>query len=116
MAQVTGKDIYAYPHRELFGAWGAALVSRERVKELELQGKAVRSAYRGWEWLEESFARREVSCLDHFGPLSCGVRNCKLKIFTIGQDEVITGGGVGGEATARARQHSLPTATASPYR
>jgi len=92
MAQVTGNDIYAYPHRELFGAWGAALVSRERVKELELQGKAVRSAYRGWEWLEESFARREVFCLDHFGPLSCGVRNCKLKIFTIGQDEVITGG------------------------
>ncbi len=33
MAQVTGKDIYAYPHRELFGAWGAGLFLRDEIIE-----------------------------------------------------------------------------------
>jgi len=27
------------------------------------------------------FEKRDVMCADHFGKLSCGMRNCKLKIF-----------------------------------
>lgn len=92
MAQVTGKEIYAYPHRELFGAWGAGLFLRNRILQLQTEGKEVRSAFRGFEVVDMKFEKRDVLCSDHFGPLSCGMRNCKLKIFSIGGEEVITGG------------------------
>ena len=92
MAQVTGKEIYAYPHRELFGAWGAGLFLRNRILQLQTERKEVRSAFRGFEVVDMKFEKRDVLCSDHFGPLSCGMRNCKLKIFSIGGEEVITGG------------------------
>lgn len=92
MAQVTGKDIHAYPHRELFGAYGAALWTRKRVFELEDSGGKPKSAFRGWDVSEMSFSHEEVSCSDHFGPLSCGTRNCTLKIFRIGEEEIVSGG------------------------
>lgn len=92
MAQVTGKDIYAYPHRELFGAWGAGLFLRNQILQLQEEGKEVCSAFRGFEVVDMVFEKRDVMCSDHFGPLSCGMRNCKLKVFSIGGEEVITGG------------------------
>ncbi|HOJ82341.1 MAG TPA: 2-hydroxyacyl-CoA dehydratase [Acetomicrobium flavidum] len=92
MAQVTGKDIYAYPHRELFGAWGAGLFLRDQILQLQREGREVKSAFRGFEVVDMVFEKRDVMCADHFGKLSCGMRNCKLKIFSIGGEEVITGG------------------------
>ncbi|MGY4686939.1 acyl-CoA dehydratase activase-related protein [Petrotoga sp. DB-2] len=92
MAQVTNKDIYAYPHRELFGAWGAGLFLREEILKLKKEGKEARSAFRGFEVVDMKFEKEEVMCSDYFGKLSCKVRNCKLKIFTIGGEKVITGG------------------------
>ena len=90
MAQVTGKDIYAYPHRELFGAWGAGLFLRNQILQLQEEGKEVCSAFRGFEVVDMVFEKRDVMCSDHFGPLSCGMGNCKLKVFSIGGEEVIT--------------------------
>jgi len=92
MAQVINKDIYAYPHRELFGAWRAGLFLREEILKLKKEGKEVRSAFRGFEVVEMKFEKEEVMCSDYFGKLSCKVRNCKLKIFTIAGEKVITGG------------------------
>jgi len=92
MAQVTGKEIHAYPYRELFGAYGAALWVRNEVFELEGRGKEVQSAFRGWNVSDMSFSHEERSCSEYFGPLSCGTRNCMLKIFRIGEEEIVSGG------------------------
>ncbi|PNR95787.1 acyl-CoA dehydratase activase-related protein [Petrotoga sp. 9PWA.NaAc.5.4] len=92
MAQVTEKDIYAYPHRELFGAWGAGLFLREEILELKKEEKEVRSAFRGFEVVDMEFEKEETLCSDYFGKLSCKTRDCKLKIFNIAGEKVITGG------------------------
>ncbi|HOB16825.1 MAG TPA: acyl-CoA dehydratase activase-related protein [Defluviitoga sp.] len=92
MAQVTRKDIYAYPHRELFGAWGAGLFLREEISEARKKNKTVKSAFRGFEVVDMEFDKKDVLCSEHFGKLSCKMRNCKLKIFTIGDEKIITGG------------------------
>ncbi len=92
MAQVTGKEIHAYPYRELFGAYGAALWVRNRVFELENGGGQAKSAFRGWDIADLSFSHEEQHCSSYFGPLSCGKRDCMLKIFRIGEEEIVSGG------------------------
>jgi activator of 2-hydroxyglutaryl-CoA dehydratase len=49
LAQVTDKQIEAYPHREMFGAWGQALDIIENIKRLEREGRKHASAFRGWD-------------------------------------------------------------------
>ena len=92
LAQVTEKQIEAYPHREMFGAWGQALDIIENIKQLEAQGKSCESAFRGWDLVDMPFEKRRVSCKELFGEKSCGVRDCQLEVFSIEDDEIITGG------------------------
>jgi len=92
LAQVTEKEIEAYPHREMFGAWGQALDIIENIKQLEKQGVKYDSAFRGWEIIDMPFEKRKVSCRELFGDKSCGIRDCQLEIFSIEDDEIITGG------------------------
>ena len=92
LAQVTGKQIEAYPHREMFGAWGQALDIIENMKQLEKQNKQYESAFRGWDLVNKSFEKERASCRVLFGEKSCGVRDCQLEIFSIDEDRIITGG------------------------
>ena len=92
LAQVTEKQIEAYPHREMFGAWGQALDIIENIKQLEAQGKSYESAFRGWGLVDMPFEKRKVSCKELFGEKSCGVRDCQLEVFSIEEDEILTGG------------------------
>ena len=92
LAQVTGKQIEAYPHREMFGAWGQALDIIENIKQLEAQGKEYGTAFRGWGLVDMPFEKRRVSCRELFGEKSCGVRDCQLEVFSIEDDEIVTGG------------------------
>ena len=92
MAQVTEKEIEAYPHREMFGAWGQALDIIENIKRLEEQGKTCASAFRGWDLVDMPFEKRRISCKELFGDKSCGMRDCQLEVFSIEDDEIITGG------------------------
>jgi len=92
LAQVTDKKIEAYPHREMFGAWGQALDIIENIKQLEAQGRSYESAFRGWGLVDMPFEKRRVSCKELFGEKSCGVRDCQLEVFSIEEDEIITGG------------------------
>jgi len=92
LAQVTDKQIEAYPHREMFGAWGQALDIIRGIKELEQAGKKYGSAFRGWEIVDMPFEKRKVSCVELFGDKSCGMRDCQLEVFSIEDDEIITGG------------------------
>jgi predicted nucleotide-binding protein (sugar kinase/HSP70/actin superfamily) len=39
-----------------------------------------------------TFSHEERRCSDYFGSLSCGTRDCMLKIFRVGEEEIISGG------------------------
>jgi predicted nucleotide-binding protein (sugar kinase/HSP70/actin superfamily) len=92
LAQVTEKQIEAFPHREMFGAWGQALDIIENIKQLEEQGKSYGSAFRGWELVNMPFEKSRISCKELFGEKTCGMRDCQLEVFSIEADEIITGG------------------------
>jgi len=92
LAQVTEKEIEGYPHREMFGAWGQALDIIASIKKLEQEGKTCGTAFRGWQIIDMAFKKRKVLCRELFGEKSCGVRDCQLEVFSIEDDEIITGG------------------------
>ncbi|MCP4259175.1 MAG: CoA activase [Planctomycetes bacterium] len=92
LAQVSEKQIEAYPHREMFGAWGQALDIIGNIKQLEAQGKSCDSAFRGWGIVDMPFEKEQVSCKDLFEGKTCGMRDCQLEVFSIEDDEIITGG------------------------
>ncbi|UCC99957.1 MAG: hypothetical protein JSW66_08760 [Phycisphaerales bacterium] len=92
LAQVTGKLIEAYPHREMFGAWGQALDISENIERCRQVGTSCESAFRGWDVVDMPFAKRKVSCRELFKDKSCGMRDCQLEVFSIEDDEIITGG------------------------
>jgi len=92
LAQVTNKRIEAYPHREMFGAWGQALDIIEAIRQCERQGRKYGSAFRGWEIVDMPFEKRRVSCRELFKEKTCGMRDCQLEVFSIEDDEIITGG------------------------
>ncbi len=92
LAQVTEKEINAYPHREMFGAWGQALDIINNIKQFEAQGKEYDTAFRGWTIIDMPFDKRSISCKELFAEKCCGVRDCQLEVFSIESDEIITGG------------------------
>ncbi|MEA3224552.1 MAG: acyl-CoA dehydratase activase-related protein, partial [Planctomycetota bacterium] len=92
MAQVTEKEIQAYPHREMFGAWGQALDIIENIKQFEAQDKSYDTAFRGWGLVDMPFDKRSISCKELFEDKCCGIRDCQLEVFSIESDEIITGG------------------------
>ena len=92
LAQVTNKEIQAYPHREMFGAWGQALDIIDHIEQFAEQGKTCQSAFRGWDLVDMPFEKRKISCKELFADSSCGVRDCQLEVFAIEDDQIITGG------------------------
>ncbi len=92
LAQVAEQGIGAYPHREMFGAWGQALDIMGQIKQLESEGTEYGTAFRGWEIVDMPFNKRKVPCRELFGERSCGLRDCQLEVFSIEDDEIITGG------------------------
>ena len=92
LAQVAEKPIEAYPHREMFGAWGQALDIIQNIGRFEAEGKSYGTAFRGWQIVDMAFHKRKVSCRELFGEKSCGTRDCQLEVFNIEDDEIITGG------------------------
>jgi activator of 2-hydroxyglutaryl-CoA dehydratase/predicted nucleotide-binding protein (sugar kinase/HSP70/actin superfamily) len=92
MAQVTGKHIEAYPHREMFGAWGQALDIIDQIKRAGREGKPYGTAFRGWDLVDMAFHKKKLPCRELFAEKTCGMRDCQLEVFSIESDEVITGG------------------------
>ncbi len=92
LAQVANQEIEAYPHREMFGAWGQALDIIENIKRLKAQGKKGESAFRGWGIVDMPFEKQRISCRELFKEKSCGIRDCQLEVFSIEDDEILTGG------------------------
>jgi activator of 2-hydroxyglutaryl-CoA dehydratase/predicted nucleotide-binding protein (sugar kinase/HSP70/actin superfamily) len=95
LAQASGDTINGYPHREMFGAWGAALDVRNKILELEKENKEYESVFRGWGITKINFDKEKTTCKEYcneLGKKNCGVRDCSLENYLIGDDVIITGG------------------------
>ncbi|MEW6079684.1 MAG: BadF/BadG/BcrA/BcrD ATPase family protein [Thermodesulfobacteriota bacterium] len=93
LSQVTGRTLYAYPDREIFGAWGAALDVIREIQSLEKEGGAAwDTAFRGWSVMDMPFDKNKRSCREVFGSQSCGIRDCGLHLFKIGEETIISNG------------------------
>ena len=92
LAQVTERQIEAYPHREMFGAWGQALDIIEQIRRLEQEGKpTARPSAAGTSSTCPSTNERSraASCLGT-RPAACATASSKSS--TSRDDEIITGG------------------------
>jgi activator of 2-hydroxyglutaryl-CoA dehydratase/predicted nucleotide-binding protein (sugar kinase/HSP70/actin superfamily) len=91
LAQVADKDIYAYPHREIFGAWGAALDVIGPVRRMKQKHVPYASAFRGWELINMEFCKTKRKCKDVI-EASCDMRDCVLDVFDIDGEVILSGG------------------------
>ncbi|MBN2514274.1 MAG: hypothetical protein JXB18_15150 [Sedimentisphaerales bacterium] len=91
LAQVANKDIYAYPHREIFGAWGAALDVLSHISQMTQSGTACDTAFRGWELVDMVFCKSRRRCKEIVEG-SCSMRDCILDVFTIDNETILSGG------------------------
>ena len=92
LSQVTDRPLNAYPNREMFGAWGAALDVIQEIKRCDKDGLAWDTAFRGWTVMDASFEKEEKNCRAVFGDKSCGLRDCNLHLFHIGEETIISNG------------------------
>lgn len=96
LAQVSGKRIQAFRHREMFGAYGAALKAREEILKARKKGRVPETGFRGWEVIDAKFKREKYTCSElsnERGTGKCKERDCNLESIFIDDEEVISGGG-----------------------
>lgn len=85
----TGMEVHAFPHRQLFGALGAAIAVYSEIKRLE--GVNSETKFRGLEIADMLFEKRVENCSKIIKD-NCGVRDCKLQVYRIGDDVIYSGG------------------------
>jgi activator of 2-hydroxyglutaryl-CoA dehydratase/predicted nucleotide-binding protein (sugar kinase/HSP70/actin superfamily) len=91
LAQVADKDIYGYPHREIFGAWGAALDVIRHILDMKQNRVAFGTAFRGWDLIDMEFCKSRRKCKDMV-EASCDMRDCVLDVFDIDGEVILSGG------------------------
>jgi len=91
LALHTGAEIHAFPHRQLFGAMGAALVAFNRVNSILKGGESPVCRFRGFGVADIGFEKLNADCSAVI-PDSCGTRDCRLQIYKIGDEMVFSGG------------------------
>ena len=91
LALHTGTEVHAFPHRQLFGAMGAALVAYNNVKRIEEEGENPSCRFRGFKVADIEFEKINSDC-SKIVPDSCGLRDCSLQVYKIGDEMVFSGG------------------------
>ena len=91
LALHTSAEIHAFPHRQLFGALGAAIAVYNEIKSMEDSGIEFESKFRGLDVADMSFEKRAENC-GRLVEESCGKRDCKLQVYRIDEDEIYSGG------------------------
>ncbi len=86
----TDIEIHAFPHRQLFGALGAAIAIFKRIEEMKKSGKKYECKFRGLDISDMKFQKRVESCTNLVED-SCG-RDCKLQVYKLDKDEIFSGG------------------------
>ncbi|MEE9525015.1 MAG: BadF/BadG/BcrA/BcrD ATPase family protein [Candidatus Woesearchaeota archaeon] len=85
LALHSGIEIHAFPHRQLFGALGAAIAVHKEIK------KDGESKFRGLDIADMKFEKKIENCSIIVND-TCGVRDCKLQVYKIGDDVIYSGG------------------------
>lgn len=91
LALHTGMEIHAFPHRQLFGALGAALVAKQERQKLEAEGIKPVLRFRGFDLADTRFHKNVEACSCLVAD-SCGTRDCKLQVYSIDEDRIFSGG------------------------
>ncbi|MBU0934932.1 MAG: hypothetical protein KKC64_04900, partial [Spirochaetes bacterium] len=91
LALHTGMEVHAFPHRQLFGALGAALVAYNELKRLSEAGLEAVLRFRGFDLADARFEKRVEACSNMIAD-TCKTRDCKLQVYTIGKDQIFSGG------------------------
>ncbi len=91
LALHTGMEIHAFPHRQLFGAMGAAIVAYNELKKMNSEGNTPILRFRGLDIADINFEKRVENCSDLIDN-TCGTRDCKLQVYKMGSDEIFSGG------------------------
>ena len=91
LALHTGSLINAFPHRQLFGALGAAVVARSRLREIRARGRQPVLRWKGFALASAVFDKRVDQCSSVI-PDSCGLRDCRLQMYGQGTDRILSGG------------------------
>ena len=91
LALHTGAKINAFPHRQLFGALGAAAVARARVQEIRARGGQPLLRWKGFSLASAVFDKSVDQC-SRVIPESCSLRDCRLQIYGQGADRIFSGG------------------------
>ncbi len=91
LALHTRIKIHAFPHRQLFGALGAAIAVHNEIKNLDKKGIKYLCKFRGLDIADMKFEKKVVNCSSVVKD-SCGLRDCKLQVYKIGDDIIYSGG------------------------
>ncbi len=91
LALLTGMEIHAFPHRQLFGALGAAILLSSEMKRFRQAGIDYRCKFRGLDIADAGFKKSTLNCSKVISD-SCGIKDCRLQIFNVSEDIVYSGG------------------------
>ena len=91
LAMHTNMTIHAFPHRQLFGALGAALAAHQEIQKCDATGTAWGCRFRGLGMGDKAFEKTDMPCSMEIID-SCAIKDCRLSIYTVGCEKIITGG------------------------
>ncbi|MFC1690603.1 BadF/BadG/BcrA/BcrD ATPase family protein [Nanoarchaeota archaeon] len=92
LALHTETEVHAFPHRQLFGAFGAAISVYNEIEAMEAKGIEFRSKFKGLDIADMYFEKKTESCSDMLEENSCGKKDCSLGTYTLGEDTIFSGG------------------------
>lgn len=87
----TGMEVHAFPHRQLFGALGAAIAAHQALETCRKKGIPADCKFRGLGLADTEFTTSEALCSRLISD-SCSLKDCKLQVYTVGHDRVLSGG------------------------
>ena len=91
LALHTEMEIHAFPHRQLFGALGAAIAVSKEIERCEKKGIKSESKFRGPDVADMEFEKKAENCSSIIKD-SCGARDCRLQVYRIGEELIYSGG------------------------
>lgn len=91
LALHTDMEIHAFPHRQLFGAMGAAIVVYNELKKIREKGGTPISRFRGLDIADINFEKRVENCSNMIDN-HCGTRDCILQVYKMGENVIFSGG------------------------
>ncbi len=91
LALHTGVKLHAFPHRQLFGALGAAITAYNEIKRIEASGEKGECLFRGLGLADIKFEKKVENCSAIIKD-TCGVRDCKLQVYKINEEKIYSGG------------------------